>query len=77
MMRMDADGDGKISKDEAPGPMQSNFDQLDANGDGFIDSDEAEKLRSRFGGGGPGGAGGRGGGGPGGQGGGFQRRPGN
>lgn len=52
--RFDKDGDGKISMDEAPGPMKTNFAKHDANGDGFIDSDEAKLLPSPKGqGGGP------------------------
>jgi uncharacterized membrane protein len=66
---MDQDGDGKVSKDEAPEPMQNFFDRIDGNGDGFIDKAEANEMRSRM----P--RGGRGGGGPGGPGGGFGGGP--
>lgn len=48
----DANGDGKLSKDEAPDRMKENFDQIDANSDGSI---TLEELRSRFGGRRPGG----------------------
>ena len=44
----DADGDGKISKDEAPENIKRFFDRLDKNGDGFIEEDE---LSSTGGGG--------------------------
>jgi len=37
--RMDADGDGKLSKEEFRGPEQ-HFDQLDADKDGFISQEE-------------------------------------
>jgi len=33
---LDKNGDGKVSRDEFPGPPQF-FDRLDANGDGFVD----------------------------------------
>lgn len=42
--RFDRDGDGKISKDEAPPPMARNFSRHDKNDDGFIDADEAASL---------------------------------
>ena len=44
IQRFDKNGDGKISQEEAPPPMQKNFSQHDANGDGFIDGDEAKAL---------------------------------
>ena len=47
--RFDRDGDGKISKEEAPPPMQRNFSKHDTNGDGFIDKEEAKSLPSRGG----------------------------
>ncbi|WLD10672.1 EF-hand domain-containing protein [Planctellipticum variicoloris] len=50
--RLDKDGDGKLSKDEAPERMQKNFDQLDRNSDGFVDREE---LASSFRQGRPGG----------------------
>ncbi len=40
MMRADANGDGKISREEAPPPLEQTFDQLDADGDGFLTVDE-------------------------------------
>ncbi|MGI9012742.1 MAG: hypothetical protein ACR2GY_00665 [Phycisphaerales bacterium] len=67
--RLDANGDGKIQKDEMPERMQQMFDRLDTNSDGVITKDEIDAI-----GGGAGGAGGRrggaGGGGGGGDGGG-------
>lgn len=38
--RMDRNGDGKISKDEAGPRIKERFDQLDKNGDGFLTPDE-------------------------------------
>ncbi|MFV1964212.1 MAG: HlyD family efflux transporter periplasmic adaptor subunit [Pirellulaceae bacterium] len=57
LMQSDQDGDGKISKDEAPEFMQSFFDRVDGNGDGFLDKNEIQAMRSRGGGDGHGGSG--------------------
>ncbi|HUQ68169.1 MAG TPA: hypothetical protein VM165_01525 [Planctomycetaceae bacterium] len=62
IMESDKDGDGKVSKEEAPEQMAQFFDRMDANSDGFIDADEAEAARQRraarqAAGGGPGGGG--------------------
>ncbi|MCA9042415.1 MAG: hypothetical protein KDA65_18825, partial [Planctomycetaceae bacterium] len=43
--RADKDGDGKLSREEAPGRMADNFDQIDANSDGFL---EAQELTNAF-----------------------------
>ena len=51
---LDKDGDGKISKDEAPEQMQRFFDRMDGNSDGFIDKAEIDAMRSRMSGGGGG-----------------------
>ena len=55
--RMDQDGDGKISKDEAPGRMADFFGEMDTDGDGFLTKDEMKEAmeRRRGGGGGRGG----------------------
>jgi len=42
--QLDKNGDGKISRDEFPGPPQF-FDRLDANGDGFLTPDEFSRFR--------------------------------
>ena len=51
MMRRDANGDGKISREEAPEPMLRRFDQMDTDQDGFIDEAElraaAVRMRGR------------------------------
>jgi len=44
IQRFDKNGDGKISMEEAPPPMQRNFSQHDTNGDGLIDAEEAKSL---------------------------------
>jgi Ca2+-binding EF-hand superfamily protein len=46
--RMDANKDGKISKDEAKGRIAANFDRLDTNKDGFLDKDELRVAAARF-----------------------------
>jgi hypothetical protein len=54
LMDNDTDGDGKISKSEAPEFMQNFFDRMDANQDGFVDSAEIAAARAMRGGGGRG-----------------------
>jgi Ca2+-binding EF-hand superfamily protein len=44
MEELDANRDGKISREEARGRIKENFDKIDANHDGFID--RAELLRA-------------------------------
>jgi Ca2+-binding EF-hand superfamily protein len=47
--KMDLDGDGKISRDEAAKSdrkkLQENFDRIDANKDGYMDKDELKAFR--------------------------------
>lgn len=45
MARMDANGDGKLQKEELPPPLQDRFDQLDADGDGAVDAAELRAMR--------------------------------
>jgi Ca2+-binding EF-hand superfamily protein len=40
MTKMDADGDGNISKEEFMKGHEVKFDQIDANSDGVIDASE-------------------------------------
>jgi hypothetical protein len=55
-MASDADGDGKLSREEATGRTAENFDEIDTNTDGFVDAAEIEARRAaRRGAGGPGG----------------------
>ena len=44
-MRLDENGDGKVTKEELPERMQRVLQRGDANGDGAIDREEAERLR--------------------------------
>ncbi len=58
LAQFDKDGDGKISKEEAPERMRENFEKMDVNGDGLLDQSDFEAMRERFRqGGGPGGQG--------------------
>ena len=41
----DADGDGKLSRDEAQGRIAENFDEIDADADGFLDVEEINAWR--------------------------------
>jgi len=70
MMQQDANGDGKLAKDEVQGPFAERaFDRVDTNKDGFIDRAELEafaKAGGMRGQGGQGGQRGQGGGAPGG-----------
>ena len=44
-MAMDADGDGKVSRDEATGPLAERiFGRADANGDGSVDRAELDQF---------------------------------
>jgi collagen type III alpha len=46
--RMDKNGDGKISREEAPDRLAQNFDRADANGSGFIEKEELARLGPQF-----------------------------
>ena len=48
-MQYDSDGDGKVSKEEAPERMRSFFDRMDTDGDGGITQKEIEKLQQQRG----------------------------
>lgn len=44
--RMDRNGDGKISRDEAPAQLRRSFDRMDTNGDGQLTVDEFRASRT-------------------------------
>src|SRR5215207_4901973 len=46
--RLDANSDGKISKDEAKGPIASAFDRIDADKDGYVTQAEAGVAMARL-----------------------------
>lgn len=52
MSRMDADGDGKVTKDEFMQGHEAMFELIDTNGDGVIDQTEREhhmqKMRTKM-----------------------------
>lgn len=47
LMQLDKDGDGRVSRQEAPERMSGFFDRIDTNGDGFLDRAEIDAMRSR------------------------------
>ena len=53
--RMDANGDGKLSREELPDRARQNFDRVDSDRDGFISREEHEAFLRRMREGGPGG----------------------
>jgi Ca2+-binding EF-hand superfamily protein len=44
----DTNGDGKLSKEEAPAMIKDRFDRIDANSDGFIDENEMRQMFRRM-----------------------------
>ena len=42
--KMDANEDGKLSKEEVKGPLKDDFDTVDADEDGFITEEELENA---------------------------------
>jgi collagen type III alpha len=48
LKQADANGDGKISKDEAPQILKERFDRIDQNSDGFLDDAEVRQMLRRM-----------------------------
>jgi len=48
LREMDANGDGKLARDEVPGFMKERWDFMDTDGDGFLDKQEQEALIDRI-----------------------------
>jgi Ca2+-binding EF-hand superfamily protein len=46
--RLDTNRDGKISREEAKGPLANQFDRLDTNRDGYLDKSELRRAVERF-----------------------------
>ena len=42
--KMDANNDGKLSKDEVQGPLKEKFSEIDSNSDGFISKEELKNA---------------------------------
>ncbi|WP_397363148.1 EF-hand domain-containing protein [Olleya sp. R77988] len=55
LAEMDANKDGKLSKDEVKGPLQDQFSKIDTNDDDFISKEELENAPKPQRGGGQGG----------------------
>ncbi len=49
MKRMDSDGDGLVSREEAPERLGERFAQLDKNNDGNLDAEELKRMAGRQG----------------------------
>ena len=45
--RLDKDNDGKITREEASGPIKERFDRLDEDGDGILKVEDVEKAFKR------------------------------
>lgn len=45
---LDKDGDGKVTREEAPDRLKQVFDRADGNGDGALDRQEMERVASRL-----------------------------
>jgi Ca2+-binding EF-hand superfamily protein len=48
LKQADANGDGKLSKEEAPARLKDNFDRIDRNSDGVLDDTEIRQMLQRM-----------------------------
>lgn len=48
MMRMDSNGDGKVSREEFMQGHAAMFDRMDTNGDGMVDMDEKRAFKAKM-----------------------------
>ena len=48
-MAMDANGDGRLTKEEMPERMLQMLERIDTNGDGAVDKEEAQQMAQRSG----------------------------
>jgi hypothetical protein len=46
--KLDADGNGSVTKDEFMKAQEAHFAEMDANGDGAFTKDEAEAIREKI-----------------------------
>ncbi len=48
MQKVDADGDGAISKEEFLAEAEARFDRMDSDGDGKITAEERQAMRDKW-----------------------------
>jgi len=48
LMQLDENGDGKIDREEARGPVKARFEKLDADANGVLDQAELKRAAERF-----------------------------
>ncbi|RPI83148.1 MAG: hypothetical protein EHM42_08710, partial [Planctomycetaceae bacterium] len=49
LRKLDSNGDGKISRDEAKGRLRENFDRIDSNSNGYLEPAEMRKALDQLG----------------------------
>ncbi|MCP5142549.1 MAG: EF-hand domain-containing protein [Gammaproteobacteria bacterium] len=48
LKQFDADGDGKVTRDEFIKPSEAQFEHMDSNGDGAVDAAELETIKNEM-----------------------------